>query len=353
MFLTPDRTYTEYGLTINEKLITSKSGVTHYSNRKLNTKGNKPEYITIHNTEDIDEASGTNDAEQYARATVNNNMGDVVIHYYIDETACWHILADDTVGWHAADGNGPGNTKSVAIEIVMDGSGKSYDTQAEKRGALLAAILLHKYGLGIDRLKTHNDWYSKKYCPCYILPHWAKFVETVKENLAEIEKKDGKANATQTTPATPTTQTPATTTTTLKAGVTVQIASDATYYNGKSIPDWVKDAKWIVYSVSGDRAVINKSADGKHEIMSPINTKYLTVATTNTNKSTFTPYKVRVTADVLNIRKGAGTNYDITGQIKDKGVYTIVGESNGTGATKWLKLKSGAGFIASDYTKKV
>lgn len=193
-FLVPERTLNEYGLVIHEKLITASSGVRYYSNRKLNTAGNKPEYITIHNTPDINEAAGTNDAEQYARATYNNNMGDVVVHYYIDETDCWHILADDTVGWHAADGvNGPGNTKSVAVEIIMDGSGDSSDRQAEERGARLAAILLHRYGLGIDRLKTHRDWYPKKYCPAYILPHWSAFVNRVKAYLAEIEAQEKKA----------------------------------------------------------------------------------------------------------------------------------------------------------------
>ena len=186
--LKPDRIYTEYGLEIHEKLITANSGVKHFSNRRLSTSDHKPEYITIHNTDDINEAAGTNDAEQYARATFNNNMGDVVVHYYIDETACWHILADDTVGWHAADGvNGPGNTKSVAVEIIMDGSGKDYDRKAEDRGALLAAILLHKYGLGIDRLKTHRDWYPRKYCPAYILPHWADFKAKVERYLRELD----------------------------------------------------------------------------------------------------------------------------------------------------------------------
>jgi len=63
--------------------------------------------------------------------------------------------------------------------------------------------------------------------------------------------------------------------------------------------------------------------------------------------STGSNYLVRVTASVLNIRKGPGTNYAVTGQIKDKGVYTIVEESNG-----WGKLKSGAGWISLSYTKK-
>lgn len=72
-----------------------------------------------------------------------------------------------------------------------------------------------------------------------------------------------------------------------------------------------------------------------------------------TTTTTFTPYLVRVTADVLNIRKGAGTNYGTNGAIRDKGVYTIVAEASGQGATKWGKLKSGAGWISLDYTKKV
>lgn len=59
-------------------------------------------------------------------------------------------------------------------------------------------------------------------------------------------------------------------------------------------------------------------------------------------------YKVKVTANALNIRDGAGANYKINGVITDKGVYTIVEEKNGFG-----KLKSGAGWISLNYVKKV
>ena len=196
-FLKPDAVTEEYGLRIAEKPITAQSGVRYYSNRRLNTPDHRPAYITVHNTDRIRTAAGTTMAEQYARATFNNNMGDVVVHYYIDETDCWHILADDTVGWHAADGvNGPGNTKSVAIEIIMDGSGDAADLAAEDRGAKLAAILLRRYGLGIDRLKTHRDWYPKKYCPAYILPHWDSFRGKVGTYLAGMEAAEGeKENA--------------------------------------------------------------------------------------------------------------------------------------------------------------
>jgi uncharacterized protein YgiM (DUF1202 family) len=62
----------------------------------------------------------------------------------------------------------------------------------------------------------------------------------------------------------------------------------------------------------------------------------------------FTPYLIRVDASVLNVRAGAGTNYRITTQLKKNEVYTIVAEKG-----KWGKLKSGAGWIYLDYTKKV
>lgn len=68
--------------------------------------------------------------------------------------------------------------------------------------------------------------------------------------------------------------------------------------------------------------------------------------------TSFEPYRVRVTIADLNIRKGAGTNFPSAGYIKP-GVYTIVEEADGKGATRWGKLKSGAGWLSLDYAKKV
>ena len=127
----------------------------------------------------------------------------------------------------------------------------------------------------------------------------------------------------------------------------VKIASGATYYTGKAVPAWVQKKNWIVKEVKGDRAVVDKSEDGKNAICSAINTKFLTVVKKATT-TTFKAYKVKVTADALNVRKGAGTNYAKTGCITNGGVYTIVDEKDG-----WGKLKSGLGWICLDYTKKV
>lgn len=66
----------------------------------------------------------------------------------------------------------------------------------------------------------------------------------------------------------------------------------------------------------------------------------------------FKPYMVRVTIKDLNIRSGPGTGYAKKGYIKP-GVYTITAEATGNGASKWLKLKSGAGYISADFVTKL
>ena len=66
------------------------------------------------------------------------------------------------------------------------------------------------------------------------------------------------------------------------------------------------------------------------------------------------PYKIKITAKSLNVRKGPGTGYAVTKTLtNDPNIYTITEESVGTGATLWGKLKSGIGWISLDYTKKV
>ena len=60
------------------------------------------------------------------------------------------------------------------------------------------------------------------------------------------------------------------------------------------------------------------------------------------------PYIVRITANVLNVRSGPGTNYPVVRTVKKGEAYTIVEEQNG-----WGKLKSGVGWISLTYTERV
>ncbi len=74
-------------------------------------------------------------------------------------------------------------------------------------------------------------------------------------------------------------------------------------------------------------------------------------------RSTFEPYMVKVDVasipdHVLNIREQPTIDSSVTGKITETMSLTIVDEALGTGATKWGKLKSGAGWISLDYVKR-
>lgn len=212
--LRPDTSTTLNGVKINEYLLTK-----HNPNRidmpSVSMEG-KIIGVTVHNTDWISVASGTTPAEQYTRATVNGNMNDVRVHYYVDNTCAWQNLPHSLSGWHAADGSGNGNRRTIAIECIMSSAYNSVDKKSEDNCARLAAALLKKYNLGIDHLYTHTHWLnvrdgksgsvdylntaknSYKMCPLYILPHWAAFKAKVQSYL--------NSGSTPATPAPATTQ---------------------------------------------------------------------------------------------------------------------------------------------------
>lgn len=69
------------------------------------------------------------------------------------------------------------------------------------------------------------------------------------------------------------------------------------------------------------------------------------------------PFKVKISISDLNIRKGPGTDCAKWGKYTGIGVFTIVEEADGPGASKWGLLKSYAekrnGWISLDYAKRI
>jgi len=155
----------------------------------------------------------------------------------------------------------------------------------------------------------------------------------------------------------------------------LDLLTDICKRNGKKKLLWFGDkTKTLAYAPKSDEMVMtvhrwfaNKSCPGQylydlHPEMAAEVTKRLgggtasapttSTAQTSSGSAAFKDYLVRVSVTDLNIRKGPGTNNAVAGVIKP-GVYTIVAESTGHGATKWGKLKSGAGWISLDFCKKV
>lgn len=169
---------------------------------------------------------------------------------------------------------------------------------------------------------TVHRWFANKSCP----GDW--LYARLGDLATQVTAKLGGSSAT-TTPSKPTTSTTLYRVRKTWADAKSQLGAYSQLANAKAMVD--KNPGYSVFDGSGNVVYAGKT----------------------TTTTTFTPYLVKVTADVLNIRKGAGTNYGTNGAIRNKGVYTIVAEASGKGATKWGKLKSGAGWISLDYTKKV
>lgn len=241
MALTPNATAKMNGVTVNEKIIPDGTkwkdatkakaagcsvGTRYKREEKLSGNTGKVQFVTVHNTNDL--ANVNDDAEQYTRATYNENMGLSRVHYYIDDVGAWQnlkagtgLFAADPIGsaevsWHAGDGsvsNG-GNMTSLSLEIIMNDT-TAHDKKAYDNGARIAAWLLWKHKLTIDKLVTHTYWVNKsagksfadvdeqctnrisgkKWCPTYIfgstnqtkaLANWKAFKSLVKKYLDEL-----------------------------------------------------------------------------------------------------------------------------------------------------------------------
>lgn len=123
-----------------------------------------------------------------------------------------------------------------------------------------------------EMVLTVHRWFANKSCPGDWM--YARMGDLASKVTAQLGGSGG-------TPVTPGTSE------SFAKGDLVSIKSGATYYTGKSIPGWVAAKRWYIEEVSGDRAILGKSEDGENNIMSPVNTCYLT----KSGSSSSTPSK--------------------------------------------------------------
>ena len=299
---------------------------------------------------------------------VNSNKNDfnhiyrkAGLNAWIGKMADGSIATIQTMPWdYSPWGCGAGKLGScnngwIQFEICEDNlSNRDYFEKVYREACELTAYLCVKYnfdpmgtvrynGVNVPVILCHADSHTLKLGSNHgdVLHWFKKYGKTMNDVRADVAKlmEDKIFISTDVKPSV---------TGTISKGDVVKIVADGVYYTGKKIPTWVKNLNWIVNEVAGDRVVLGKSEDGKYNISSPVNIKYLNLIKDAEQASVFSPYIVRITAGKLNYRQGPGTNYKVYGQVLKNQVYTIIKEKNG-----WGKLKSGAGWISLEYTKKI
>ncbi|MEG1049744.1 MAG: N-acetylmuramoyl-L-alanine amidase [Oscillospiraceae bacterium] len=166
----------------------------------------QPEYITLHNTANLRPSATAAAHGRYLQGA--GSMKEVSYHYVVDDKEIVRCIPDNEVAWHAGDtGKGPGNRKSIAIEICENEGGNLYN--ATQNAAWLAAFLMREYNIPLKNVVQHNHW-SQKNCPNRIRkgePYgWAEFLTNVsrefdlaqeQETAQEIQLKEQIAQKTQ------------------------------------------------------------------------------------------------------------------------------------------------------------
>ncbi|AKL83295.1 XlyB [Bacillus atrophaeus UCMB-5137] len=153
------------------------------------------EYITIHNT--YNDACAANEVSYMI-----GNTSSTSFHFAVDDKEVRQGIPTNRNAWHTGDGtNGPGNRKSIGVEICYSKSGGAQYKAAEERAIKFVAQLLKERGWGIDRVRKHQDW-NGKYCPHRILSEgrWDEVKAAIANELSKIGGKSSSSSGASSEP---------------------------------------------------------------------------------------------------------------------------------------------------------
>ncbi|WP_282062887.1 peptidoglycan recognition protein family protein [Bacillus pumilus] len=135
-----------------------------------NRPGNymKPLYIKVHNTANTKKGA---DAANHA-SFVKRSSTAVSWHFTVDDKVIYQHLPLKENEWHAGDGRGTGNMKSIGIEICENADGNF--EKAVENAQWLIRKLMTEQGIPLANVLPHKRW-SGKNCPRKLLNRWDSF----------------------------------------------------------------------------------------------------------------------------------------------------------------------------------
>ncbi len=138
---------------------------------------------TIHNTGNRAISAGDEMHANWLQNVENADRLYISPHIFVDHDSITLVIPLNEVGYHAGDGKGDGNYRTIGIEICENVNIEKAEENAKK---LCAALMMTFKNF---KLFKHQDW-SGKYCPHIILDRkigWTSFVNDVM-NYVENEQ---------------------------------------------------------------------------------------------------------------------------------------------------------------------
>lgn len=317
-----------------------------YVSDKNTYAGNTPRYIVVHNTDNF--AAGA-DALAHAKAQYNGNLN-TSVHYYTDDKKTVYQSAPHNEGcWHVGVNYGGrlfgtvNNKNSIGVEMCVQAG---YDfNKAFANTVEFVRQLMAETGIPADRVVQHYDVCAKN-CPSQIRKKgmWEEFKKQI-DNLNDVKDNNDSDKP---------------------SGSFQKIKPLSGYvkifYKGKDGLN-IRTAPCLGDNVAetvfeGTCTVIGISEDGhwyqlKSGLFITTGREYVQFI----EKVPSASYMVKISIPNLRIRKGPGTNYGIQPGFTGKGVFTVVEEAGGPGASGWGLLKAYQkernGWISLDYAVRV
>lgn len=118
-------------------------------------------YITLHDTGNPSVGADALSHAKYLKSDAAVSA-QVSWHYTVDDTRAVQHIPDNEDAWHAGDGAGDGNRKSIGVEVCINRDGNL--TRAYQNAVTLCARLCRIHGIPVTRIYQHNHWNGKD-CP--------------------------------------------------------------------------------------------------------------------------------------------------------------------------------------------
>lgn len=282
----------------------------------------------------------------------NNSNTSICVHAFIGKLANGEIATVQTLpwnykGWHCGTGTKgiSANNTHISFEICEDNlTDSTYFNKVYKEAVEFCAYLCKLYNLDptVDGVIIgHYEGYQRGIAsnhadPRNWFPRFGKSMDVFRQDVAA---KMGK----KVTPTVPTN----TETTVSYSGIVT--ASVLRIRKGPSVSSSVAGTlkKGTGVSIIFEDNGWGKLADGSGWV----SLTYIKKNSTPTKR--FKSYRGKITASSgVNIRTGAGTNYNKNGALSYNSIVTIVDEKKVSGTT-WGKLADGRGWISLAYLKKI
>ena len=355
-----DMSETRYGFTkmsVNEfKSWLQKQGNYNYTGIQIHHTAS-PSYKHFYKSNGTheDELTRQNNMKSYHVNT--NGWDDIAQHFTIfpnGKIVTGRSLANTTAigirGW---------NYNKICIEIYGNfDHGQDVMTNEQKQAVIavygelckkfnitpsISTIRCHAwFTSGGSYLGTYVPGRSAKTCPGTNFMGFGNSKEAIEKNFIPLVRNYINSGST--------TSTPTQTSTPTNTNYIVRVNTDSLN---------VRKGPGVSYSVCGELGkgeayTIVQTQNGWGKLKSGVGwinlsyTQRVSNTTTASSVVSSSNYLVKITANNLNVRKGPGVSYGISGTVKKGQVYTIVETKNG-----WGRLKSGAGWISLGYTEKL